>query len=165
MINFNSVYASVFRPDTDNDKYVKANISTSRKDQNDEYINSNWFGYFLGRAKDKAAKLNDGARIFIVSGGVTNEKFTDKNGDDKYFVSVKIFDFVILDNKEDESGGRKKSAKKSKKRSVDDEEDFLEDIDDEDEVSSKKPARKSAGKKRTKKAEDFDYDDDDGIPF
>lgn len=164
MINFNSVYASVFRPDTDNDKYVKANISTSRKDQNDEYINSNWFGYFLGRAKDKAAKLNDGARIFIVSGGVTNEKFTDKNGDDKYFVSVKIFDFVILDNKEDESGG-KKSAKKSKKRSVDDEEDFLEDIDDEDEVSSKKPARKSAGKKRTKKAEDFDYDDDDGIPF
>lgn len=156
MINFIGTYANVFDVE-DKGKYVKAHISTSRKDQNDEYINSNWFAYFFGKAKDKAVDLEDKSRIFILQGGVTCEKFEDENGEGKYFTSVKIFDFMQL--------GSSDSKKSSKKKRADD------DDDDEDEPaprkSTKKPAKKTATKK--KKVEDdfddFDDDDDDGVPF
>lgn len=154
MINFNGCYANVFDVEV-KDNYVKAHLSTSRKDQNDEYINSNWFGYFFGRAKDKAAKLEDKSRIFIIQGGVTCEKYEDSEGESKFFTSVKIFDFVTL---ESNSGGSKKSTKK--KKSADDE--------DEDETP-KKPAKKSTKKPAKKKTPEYDEDDedddDDDVPF
>lgn len=156
MINFSGTYANVFDVE-DKGNYVKAHISTSRKDQNDEYINSNWFAYFFGKAKDKAVDLEDKDRIFIMQGGVTCEKYEDDEGESKYFTSVKIFDFMPLGSN---SSGTKKSTKKKK----------TDDDDDEDEPTPKKatrkPAKKTAAKKK-KVEEDFDDedDDDDDVPF
>lgn len=159
MINFIGTYANVFDVE-DKGKYVKAHISTSRKDQNDEYINSNWFAYFFGKAKDKAANLEDKSRIFILQGGVTCEKFEDSEGENKYFTSVKIFDFIQLGSSD---SGSKKSSKKKK---VDD------DDEEDDEPAPKKSTKKSTKKTTAKKKkadddfEDFDDDDDDdGVPF
>ena len=153
MINFNSVYANVFQPEVKKN-YVKANISTSRKDQNDEYVNSNWFAYFFGKAKDKAEKLEDKSRIFIMQGAVTCEKYEDDDGESKYYTNVKIFDFMPLES----NSGSKKSTKKKK---VDD--------DDEDEPAPKKSTKKTAKKTATKKKVDEDLDDedddDDDVPF
>lgn len=156
MINCIGTYANVFDVE-DKGKYVKAHISTSRKDQNDEYINSNWFAYFFGKAKDKAAALEDKSRIFILQGGVTCEKFDDDDGDSKYFTSVKIFDFVTLET----NSNTKKSTKKKK----------VDDEDDEDEPAPKKATKKTAKKTTSKKKkveeydEDSEDDDDDDIPF
>jgi hypothetical protein len=156
MINCIGTYANVFDVE-DKGKYVKAHISTSRKDQNDEYINSNWFAYFFGKAKDKAAALEDKSRIFILQGGVTCEKFDDDDGDSKYFTSVKIFDFVTLET----NSSTKKSTKKKK----------VDDEDDEDEPAPKKATKKTAKKTTSKKKkveeydEDSEDDDDDGVPF
>ncbi len=155
MINFNGCYANVFDVEV-NDKYTKAHISTSRKDQNDEYVNSNWFGYFFGKAKDKAAKLEDKSRIFIIQGGVTCEKYEDKDGDSKYFTSVKIFDFVTL---ESNSSTSKKTAKKKKSIDIDDEED------DEPKKPVKKTAKKTTKKKVVEIDDDDEDDDDDDVPF
>ena len=156
MINFNGCYANVFDVEV-KDNYVKAHLSTSRKDQNDEYINSNWFGYFFGKAKDKAAKLEDKSRIFIIQGGVTCEKYEDNEGESKYFTSVKVFDFVTL---ESNSGGSKKSTKKKKSADID---------DDEEDEAPKKPAKKTAKKPAKKKVPEYDEDDedddDDDVPF
>lgn len=160
MIGFNSVYANVFDVEA-TDKCVKAHLSTSRKDQNDEYVNSNWFGYFVGRAKDKAENLSDRSRIFIISGAVVNEKFTDKNGDDKYFVAVKIFDFIVLDS--DRGGGNKKSTKKTKKSEVDDDDDFLDDVEEDTPKRSSKSSGKSNTRKKKPKGDDDDFDDE--VPF
>lgn len=155
MINFNSCYANVFQPEVKGN-YVKANISTSRKDQNDEYVNSNWFAYFFGKAKDKAANLEDKSRIFIIQGGVTCEKFEDEDGEGKYYTNVKIFDFVTLES----GSGSKKSTKKKKAADEDDEDD-----EPAPKKATKKTAKKTSAKKKVEEDDDEDDDDDDGILF
>lgn len=130
MINFNNSYGSVFKVE-DKGNYVKADFSTSRKDQNGEYVNSYWKAIFLGNAKEAAKSLTDRDRIHVTSGGVANEPYTNANGERRSFPSVKIFEFEKLGSNngvtKDEKKPTKKTTKKSTKKA-----DL--DIDDDDGV-------------------------------
>ena len=130
MINFNNSYGSVFKVE-DKGNYVKADFSTSRKDQNGEYVNSYWKAIFLGNAKEAAKSLTDRDRIHVTSGGVANEPYTTANGERRSFPSVKIFEFEKLGSNngvtKDEKKPTKKTTKKSTKKA-----DL--DIDDDDGV-------------------------------
>lgn len=139
MINFNNTYASTFSVE-DKGTYVKARLSTSRKDQNGNYVNSYWNAMFFGKCKEEAKSLTDKSRIHITSAGVSNEPYTDAEGEKKSYCSVKIFDFELLgSNTSSDETAKKKSSSKT----------------------TKKPTKKSAKKPET---DDFDIDDD-GVPF
>lgn len=130
MINFNNSYGSVFKVE-DKGNYVKADFSTSRKDQNGEYVNSYWKAIFLGNAKEAAKSLTDRDRIHVTSGGVANEPYTNANGERRSFPSVKIFEFEKLGSgngaaKEDKKSTKKTTKKSTKKAEV--------EVDDDDEV-------------------------------
>lgn len=120
MINFNNSYGSVFDVE-DKGNYVKANFTTSRKDQNDKYVNSYWNAVFLGKAKDAAKELTDKDRIHVTSGGITKEPYTNQDGKKVSYPSVKIFEFEKLgsngnSNVKDDSKPTKKTTKKSTKK-------------------------------------------------
>lgn len=76
-------------------KYVQGRISTSEKDQEGNYINSNWFARFVGKCKDNALDLNERDRIKILSGKITN--IVGGEGENKKsYLNVVIFDFELL---------------------------------------------------------------------
>lgn len=125
MIYFKDVYASVFGVE-DKETYIKARISTSRKDQNDNYVNSNWNAMFVGGSKEEAKTLTDKCRIKIKSGCVTNEPYTTAAGEKKYWVTVKVFDFEKLEHNKDsgnESAPEKSGKEKEKPPVVDEVDD------------------------------------------
>ena len=130
MINFNNSYGSVFKVE-DKGNYVKADFSTSRKDQNGEYVNSYWKAIFLGNAKEAAKSLTDKDRIHVTSGGVANEPYTNANGERRSFPSVKIFEFEKLGSNNSETKDEKKSTKKTTKKSTKKADPV---VDDDDEV-------------------------------
>ena len=130
MINFNNSYGSVFKVE-DKGNYVKADFSTSRKDQNGEYVNSYWKAIFLGNAKEAAKSLTDRDRIHVTSGGVANEPYTNANGERRSFPSVKIFEFEKLGSNNGVTKDEKKSTKKTTKKST---KKADLDIDDDDGV-------------------------------
>lgn len=101
-IQIKDTYATVFDP-TNHDKFVKSNISTSRKttiDGDKKYVNSYWNGTFVGKAKDPASKLVNKDRIKIVSGYISHEPSskTGDNGKPIYFYNLTIFEFEKLDS-------------------------------------------------------------------
>lgn len=116
-------YGNIFRPEV-KEKFVKASLSTGRKNRDGSYINSSWNCIFVGKCLDDAKELTGGERIKITSANVTNEpndKYKDDNGKARYFLSVTIFDFEVL---ESSKGKTKKAATKSKPK--------VEDYDEED---------------------------------
>lgn len=131
MINTNNVYATVWEVEA-RGNYIKANVVTSRKDQQGEYVNSYWNGMFLGEAKKEAAKLNDKDRIHITSAGVSNEKFVGEDGKNRYYVALKIFEFEKLDGKKSESKESEKTKKSTKSKKKVPTPPVIEDDDDED---------------------------------
>ena len=120
MINFNNSYGSVFDVE-DKGNYVKANFTTSRKDQDGKYVNSYWSAIFLGKSKDAAKELTDKDRIHVTSGGITKEPYTNQEGKKVSYPTVKIFEFEKLGsngngNVKDDSKSTKKTTKKSTKK-------------------------------------------------
>lgn len=100
-IQIKDTYATVFDPTT-HDKFVKSNISTSRKTTNDgekKYVNSYWNGTFVGKAKEPASKLVNKDRIKITSGYISHEPSTKvgDNGKPIYFYNLTIFEFEKID--------------------------------------------------------------------
>jgi len=87
------VYAKVWSVE-DKGKYVKTQISTSRKDKEGNYINSGWFANFVGKSVDMAKQINEKDSIQILAGQIENKK----NEDGKYFTSLTIFEFQFSDN-------------------------------------------------------------------
>jgi hypothetical protein len=94
MILFNNIYATVWSVE-DKGNYVKGRISTSEKNKEGEYVNSNWFVTFVGKAKEPALALSTRDRIKIISGKISNTT-TGEGKDKKSFVNVVIFDFEKL---------------------------------------------------------------------
>jgi hypothetical protein len=77
-------------------RFPKSRITTSEKNQNDEWVNSDWFGTFMGGAKDKAKKLKGTERIKILKGKVTNPSKKMDDGSYKHYLNVSIFDFEVI---------------------------------------------------------------------
>lgn len=80
------------------EKFAKGRITTSDKNKEGEYINSNWFATFVGKAKDKAEELEGNERINILSGKVTNVGYKQDDGTYKNFTGVTIFDFDVMES-------------------------------------------------------------------
>ena len=85
------IFAKVWKV-TPAEKYLDLQISTSEKDQNGNYINSNWFPRAIGHAFNALKNIKEGDRITITKCKLSNEKYTAKDGTTK-----SAFRFVILE--------------------------------------------------------------------
>lgn len=82
-------YVSVFQVE-DKGKYMLANLSTSKKNQDNTYTNMYWRAKFVGLAYEKAKELKDKDKIEIVQGIVENTYDKSKN---KLWLNVTVFKF------------------------------------------------------------------------
>lgn len=82
-------------------KYVKAQVSTSRKDKEGQYINSSWFANFVGQCVNDAENLSRGDSIKVLSGSIENKKTEDG----KIYTNMTIFAFEPADGSGQSSGG------------------------------------------------------------
>ena len=77
---------------------ARVRLSTSRKDKDGNYINSNWFATFFGDAFKKINLLATGqrSRIQILRGMV--EHTSVKQEDDSYrnYINLTVFDFELM---------------------------------------------------------------------
>lgn len=72
---------------------VVGSLSTGRKGQDDNYINSFWNTRFVGKASDPATTLGEGDRIELTSAIMTKEK-SAKDG--KYYDNLTVFGFEVI---------------------------------------------------------------------
>lgn len=85
-------FATVWKAER-KDKYTDVRLSTSIKDKKtNEYTNSNWFTRFVGEAHKKCSNLNERDRIIITRFAISNEMYTDGEGNKK-----SAFKFIVLD--------------------------------------------------------------------
>lgn len=93
MLNIKDSYATVWDT-TVEEKYVQAQISTSKKNPTTEsgYENMSWRARFVGKAFDAAKELTRGTRINITNGAVENSYNKETK---TLYVNVVIFDFEV----------------------------------------------------------------------
>lgn len=88
-----------------NENYVTADLSTSRKEKDGNYTNSNYkFCKFIGSCLADAKNMQKGDTITILKGAIGKRK--DKDG--KLWDNVLVFDFEITqraEQKQDEFEG------------------------------------------------------------
>jgi len=96
MFRIENAYATVWSVE-DKGNYVKGRISTSEKNKEGKYVNSNWFVTFVGKAKEPALALSTKDRIKIISGKISNTT-TGEGEDKKSYLNVVIFDFENMSN-------------------------------------------------------------------
>lgn len=88
-LGMSTKYVSVFNPEV-KEKYVQANITTSKKNDDNTYDNMYWKARFVGKAFEAAKELKDKDKIEITNGIVENNY--DKENE-KLWVNVTIFSF------------------------------------------------------------------------
>ena len=96
-IRIANTYASLWSVDKQ-EKYSKAQISTSQKNQDGEWVNSNWNANFVGTAHTKSLaqeKTKTPKRILITNGTVKTRTY-EKDGQKKLAVDVTVFDFEYV---------------------------------------------------------------------
>lgn len=89
MFNITGKYVSVFEVE-DKGKYCTANLSTSKKNNDNTYTNMYWKARFVGKAFDSAKKLKDKDKIEVTNGIIENNYDKEK---EKLWVTVTIFEF------------------------------------------------------------------------
>ena len=103
------IYATVWNVER-KEKYTDLRISTSEKDMEGKYINSNWFARMIGHSHQKLKDLKREDRIVITTAKLTNEPYTDKDGNKK-----SSFKFLILEAETaNQSGSHEKPESKPK---------------------------------------------------
>ena len=82
-------------------KYTEIRMSSSEKDKDGNYINSNWsFVRCVGKAHNQIAKMQEGDRAEIKSAKISNETYTDKEGNKKTGFRFVVFEFADSDGSE-----------------------------------------------------------------
>ena len=82
MFNITARFAKVWSVDIQ-DKYVKIDLSTTKKNQDGTYTNSSWKGVkFLGKSVDMARTLQKGDTVDIKSGILGKREYQGKWYDD-----------------------------------------------------------------------------------
>lgn len=115
--NSKSPFAKVWKVEPQSN-YVKAQISTSRKNKSGEYENSSWFASFVGNCVDKARELKRGDTIKITAGQISVTK-----KDDKSYTNVVIFGFEEPDFENESKPVQKKETKKKQELEYEDSDD------------------------------------------
>ncbi len=111
--------------------FVKGRISTSRKDQNDNFINSTWFVTFGKNCADKAKSLPERTRIILKDFSIENIWNTETK---KGFTSVSVYAFDLADGNSfqaPEKGGYPKSTPPIKKIQAKEPEPEVAEADDD----------------------------------
>lgn len=87
------VYATVWKVENKG-KYAEVRMSTSEKDKDGKYINSNWnFVRFVGKAYDKIMHVKERDRICISAFKATNITKDNENGEKRTYFGLTVFDF------------------------------------------------------------------------
>lgn len=111
-----NAYAKIWKIDS-KENYDDLRISTSEKDSREEgkYINSNWFARAIGHAHQQIAnnEIQEGDRVKIVKGKVSNESYEDKDGNKKSALRVVILEFEATNGN---SAPAKPAAKETKSK-------------------------------------------------
>lgn len=93
------VYAKVWKV-TKTEKYIDLQITTSEKGAEGNYINSGWFGRAIGHAFNTLKDtLKEGDRIIITKSKMTNERYTDKDGNTRSSLKYIIIEASIEESK------------------------------------------------------------------
>lgn len=94
-------YATVWEVISRGEKFAKVRLSTSRKNLQGEYINSNWFASFIGGALKKLDKLNVGekTRVLLQKGYVAIDS-VQKDGEWHNYTNLAVFDFDLAEDKD-----------------------------------------------------------------
>ncbi len=82
MLNI-SGYATIWQPENKG-KYTIANISTSKKDKDGNYVNMSWKAKFVGKNQD----IQERQRIKITKGSIEVRKYQEK-----YYYDVIIYEW------------------------------------------------------------------------
>jgi hypothetical protein len=72
-------------------KFIKARISSSKKNKDGTYSTSFWNAIFVGQAFDTT--LSNKEKIKITSATIENKEFVDKDGNKRVNAEVVIFQF------------------------------------------------------------------------
>ena len=142
-IFFNNAYCKIWDIKREEEKYTQFTMTTSEKDKDGKYINSNWLATAIGHAHNQMAngEVGAGDRTQIAKGKVVTEKYEDKEGNKRSITKVIVFEFNIEDDGEEkappkkkkEVPPKKKAAPKKKPEPVEEDEDEESDvISDED---------------------------------
>lgn len=104
MLNITGKYIKVWEVKI-HPNMVTADLSSSKKNKDGEYENTNWMGVkFVGESKERATSLRKGDMIEIVSGMAGKRKYQDKWYDD-----VVVFDFNVMSKSESKPKAEVKS--------------------------------------------------------
>ena|GEM_PF-1606510 len=96
IINKTKIYAKVWKvTPSENGKYIDLQISTSEKDENDNFINSGWFPRAVGHAANSLRNVKEGDKIEITSSKFSNERKELEDGTKKSFFRFIIFEARI----------------------------------------------------------------------
>lgn len=97
-LSIQPTYATVWQV-VRRDYPARIRLSTSRKDQDGNYINSNWFASLFGEAFRKVDILpNAKTRIKILRGMVEHISVKQKDDSYKNYVNLTIFDFELAES-------------------------------------------------------------------
>ena len=110
----------------DRGNYIRASVSTSEKDREDDtkWINSNWNANFSGKSVDKIRDLPERTRFKIISGKISTST-KEYNGEKKTFTNLVIFDIEFPENNAPPTQNNKPvSAPKSKPKSTENQAGF-----------------------------------------
>ena len=99
---YTGTWATVFKPREQNG-FVKAQLSTSEKDQEGNFTNSTWFASFSKNISEKAKKLQDKDRIIIKKGKLTNISKKNEDGSYTSYLNLNIYHFVLPEENGDYS--------------------------------------------------------------
>lgn len=92
-VPFKNVRMKVWKVEK-NDKFTKVQVSTSRKDKNnDTWVNSAWFGTLLGKAHGAANNLKEKDTIYAT--GSLEMKEYEKDGKKTYTPNMIIFEWAF----------------------------------------------------------------------
>ncbi len=93
----NGTYATVWSVEQNDKGFVKGRISTSEKNKEGEYSNSNWFVTFGKNCSGKALALQPKDRIVIKKFAIKNPSFKKEDGTYVNYLNVDIYHFSVLD--------------------------------------------------------------------
>ena len=101
----------------DDAKYADASIGTSEKNPDGEWVNSRWPARFIGHAFNKLKKgdFDEGDKLRIVQGKLSNESYQDADGNWKNALRMLVMDAEIENGETPEKSADKKTTKKATK--------------------------------------------------
>ena len=127
--NSRATYVKIWKIDPQ-PRYVKAQVSTSRKDKDGQYVNSSWFANFVGQCAGDAENLSRGDSIKVLSGNIENKKTEDG----KIYTNVTIFAFEPADGSGQSSGNSRSKPVNAKRTQNLDVPPTRDDDDESDEL-------------------------------